>query len=125
MGFEREAGGLANDEQQVTRMSRGAQMSQDVYNTEIFPQLMKAFGITDWKLRLSSAEERSELTEWELKQRKAQWASTLVGMGFGVSYDQDEDEFEITGEVKSQEDQMAAQQDMYGGGGEPGGESAF
>ncbi len=133
MGFEQSYGGLGNESQQITRMSRGAQMSQDVYNTEIFPKLMAAFGITDWRLTLSSAEERSEQNEWDLKQAKAQWASTLVMMGFGATYNQDEDEYEITGEIKPQSEQQEAMMGGMGGlggGGEVdvgggGGEQAF
>lgn len=115
MGYDQSYGGLNNESQQVTRMSRGAQLSQDVYNTEVFPQLLAAFGVTDWRLRLSSAEERSELTEWELKQRKAQWAQTMVSMGFGASYNQDEDEFTISGEVKSQAEQQESMMGGFGG----------
>ena len=121
MGFQQSTGGLNNESQQVTRMSRGAMMSQDVYNTEMFPQLLRAFGITDWKLVLVDAEERSELVEWELKQRKAGWMQTAVSAGFGARYNADDDEWEITGEVKSRAEQDEAMQGMYGGGGGEGG----
>ena len=120
MGREEATGGLNNESQQLTRMSRGAQLSQDVYNTEVFPKLLEAFGITDWVLKLNDAEEYSEQFEIELKQRKAQWASLFVTMGFGLKYNQDTDEFEIMGEVKSQEEQQQAQQEMQMGGGMPG-----
>ncbi|KKL57158.1 hypothetical protein LCGC14_2238190, partial [marine sediment metagenome] len=100
-----------------TRMSRGAMMSQDVYNTEMFPQLLRAFGITDWKLVLVDAEERSDLVEWELKQRKAGWMQTAVSAGFGAKYNAEGDEWEITGEVKSREEQEKAQADAYSGDG--------
>ena len=122
MGREEQAGGLNNESQQLTRMSRGAQLSQDVYNTEVLPQILGAFGITDWQLKLNDAEEYSEQFEVELKQRKAQWANTFVSMGFGVQYNQDTDEFTIMGEVKSKEEQEKAQQEaqMQMGGGLPG-----
>lgn len=120
MGFEQSGGGLNNESQQLTRMSRGAQLSQDVYNTELFPVLLKAFGITDWELMLQSAEERTEQLEWEIKQRKAAWAQIHVSMGMGVKYNQDEDSYEITGEVKSAEDQQKEMQGQFGGGGQPG-----
>ncbi len=113
MGFEQTHGGLNNQSQEVTRMSRGAQASQDVYNVDVLPDILYAFGITDWRLTLSDAEERSELMEWNLKQAKAQWVSTLVSAGFGATYDQDADEFEITGEVIP----MSEQQAMGGMGG--------
>ncbi len=114
MGFDTGGGGgLNNESQQLTRMSRGAQLSQDVYNTEVFPQLLKAFGITDWELTLTPAEERSEQLEWEIRQRKAQWAATHANMGFGVEYFQDEDRYEITGKIAPKSEQE--QGGMFGG----------
>ncbi|KKN86917.1 hypothetical protein LCGC14_0264800 [marine sediment metagenome] len=118
MGFDSGVGGLNNESQQVIRMSRGAMSSQDVYNTELFPQLLRAFGITDWKLTLIAAEERSDQAEWELKQAKVGWMSTAVSAGFGAKYDPDGDEFELTGEVKPRAEQEAEQAQMYGGEGD-------
>ncbi len=124
MGFEKsQGGGLNNQSQEVERMSRGATASQDVYNVDVLPDILYAFGITDWRLTLSSAEERSEMMEWNLKQAKAQWVSTLVSAGFGATYDQDADEFEITGEVIPMSEQQA-QGGMGGFGGfDPAGQS--
>ena len=112
MGDSEGSGGLNNESQQLTRMSRGAQRSQSVYNTKILPQLLDAFGITDWLLALEDAEERTEQFELELRQRNAQWAQTVTGMGFGAKYDQDTDTYEIYGEVKPQSEQ----EDSYMGG---------
>ena len=112
MGREDGVGGLNNESQQVTRLSRGAQLSQDVYNAMILPQILDAFGITDWKLSLETSEERSEQFELDMKQGKAQWASALVQMGFGARYDQDLDEFEIFGEVLPRAEQEEKQQQM-------------
>ena len=121
MGREESTGGLNNESQQLTRMSRGAQLSQDVYNTEILPKILEAYGITDWELKLNDAEEYSEQFEIELKQRRVTWAQALVGMGFGMKYNQDEDEYEVMGEVKSREEQEQAQQEAQMGGGMMGG----
>lgn len=104
MGRDSSTGGLNNESQQVVRMSRGAQLSQDVYNNGLLPDLLEAFGITDWTLKLVSSEERSELTEWELKNQKAMWAGAMANMGFGVKYDQGKDEFQIKGEVPELKD---------------------
>ena len=124
MGFEDGVGGLNNESQQMTRMSRGAKISQTVYNTNVFPLLLEAFGITDWFLILEDAEELSEQFEIELKTKKAQWANTLVTMGFGVRYKQDTDEYEIYGDVKPRAEQEAEQAALYqdpsaGMGGDP------
>lgn len=96
-------------------MSRGAQSSQDVYNTDLLPMLLDAFGVTDWRLVLDRSEEQSEQFELDMRQRRAQHAQTMAAMGFGVKYDQDSDEFEFFGTIQSQEEQMEAQQGMYGG----------
>ena len=108
-------GGLNNESQQITRLSRGAQLSQDVYNTALLPATLDAFGITDWVLTLENSEERSEEFELDMKTKKASWAQAHVTMGFGVKYDQETDEYTITGEVKSREEQEQAQQQSYGG----------
>ena len=125
MGYEEGVGGLNNESQQIKRLSRGAQLSQDVYNTGVLPQLLLAFGITDWLLTLEDAEEQSEQFEVDMMQKRAQWASSMVQMGFGLKYDQDADAYEVSGEVKSaadqQEAQMEQQQAMMGGGGMGGG----
>ena len=108
MGYEDGVGGLNNESQQVTRLSRGAQLSQSVYNTSVLPVLLDAFGITDWELSLETAEESSEKFKIEIMQQKAAWAQTLAGIGFGIKYNQDTDEYEIFGEV----DPMSEQQEM-------------
>ena len=124
MGSDNSSGGLNNESQQVVRLSRGARLSQSIYNTSFFPALLSAFGITDWTLELETAEEQSEQFEIEMKQRRAQWAQTMVTMGFGAKYTQDTDEYEITGEVLSAQEQQETQagggmmggMDMGGGG---------
>ena len=115
MGDTDGIGGLNNESQQVVRLSRGAQLSQNVYNTNILPAVLRAFGITDWTLQLEVAEERSEQFELEMMQRRAQWAQSMVSMGFGVRYDQDADSYEVLGEVQSQAEQQEAQSQLWGG----------
>ena len=117
MGYEKSMGGLNNESQQLIRLSRGAQLSQSVYNSSVFPALLDAFGITDWTLELETSEEQSEKFLLELKQMKATWASGLATMGFGVKYDQKNDEYEVYGEVKPRSEQEAG---WSGGGGDMG-----
>ena len=114
MGFEEGTGGLNNESQQITRLSRGAQLSQEVYNSTVLPEILKAFGITDWALTLETAEEYSEKFELELKQQNASWAQTMVGMGLGMKYNQDTDEYEFFGEVppETERQEMMQQQEM-------------
>ena len=117
MGREEGVGGLNNESQQITRLSRGAQDSQDVYNTAILPMLLDAFGITDWTLSLENSEERSEEFELDMMIKRSQWAGSLVTMGFGARYDQTSDEYEIYGDVKPRAEQEQAQQQAMAGGG--------
>ena len=126
MGFDTTgSGGIGNQSQQITRMGRGAAASQTVHNTDILVPLLEIMGVTDWVLTLSSAEDYTELEEWDVKDRAAQWADTMHSMGFGVKYDQEDDEFTITGEVPSAQElqEQQQQQDPYGqlGGGGGGG----
>lgn len=121
-------GGLNNESQQLVVMSRVVEGAQRSYEVDVFEKLLDQFGITDWKLDIRTPEEINEMKEWSLKLQKAQWAGTLVGMGFGVTYDQDEDTYEITGEVLSAQDQQKQQMQAAmggllggGGGGAPGG----
>ncbi len=126
MGYEQSYGGLNNQSQEITRMSRGAQMSQQVYNAGVIPDILEAFGVTDWILKLSSSNESEEAVEWDLRIKKSQWAQGMVAIGFGVKYSQEDDEYQITGEVKSQEEQQEdamamGGMDMGGGMGIGGG----
>lgn len=112
-------GGLNAESQQLVVMSRVVEGAQRVLHEQVFPKLLKHFGVTDWELRLASPEETSELAEIQLKQAKAEWARTMASMGFGVEYDSELDEYHITGRVPSQEElaqQQAEGQAVMGGG---------
>ena len=114
MGDTEGSGGLNNETQQLTRMSRGARLSQAVHDV-MLEELLLACGVTDWTLSLESSEETTEEFEWEMKQKKATHAQTMVGMGFGAKYNQETDEFDFTGEVKSQDEQQQAFSGGMGG----------
>jgi hypothetical protein len=115
-------GGLNNESQQLVVMSRVVEGAQRVFQEQVFPPLLKHFGVTDWILKLKQPEETSELTLINIKTSKATWAQMMAGMGFGVTYDQDEDEYTITGKVLSMQEQQQAgmEQQLMGGGGEGG-----
>ncbi len=106
------AGGLNNESQQLQVMSRVVEGAQRVFHEQVFPALLNHFGITDWELKLATPEEESELAEIEIMTSKAIWAQTMQTMGFGVEYNQDTDEFIITGKVPSMEEQMQMQQEV-------------
>ncbi len=110
------SGGLNNESQQLVVMSRVVEGAQRSYHTDVFEKMLDAFDITDWRLEINTPEEINEEKELNLKLMRAQWAQTLAAMGFGVKYKQDEDEYEITGEVLSMEDQQKQQAQMGMGG---------
>jgi len=111
-------GGLNSESQQLVVMSRVVEGAQRSYHTEVFPSLMDAFGITDWKLQLAIPEEQSELMRLNLLQQKGMFAQTMAMMGFGVEYDPDTEKFTYSGKVLSMEDQQKQAEKM--GGGMPG-----
>jgi len=102
-------GGLNSESQQLTVMSRVVEGAQRNYHTDVFPKLQKALGIEDWYLRIKTPEESNELVELQILQTKAAVAQTMAGMGFGVEYNSEDEEFTFNGRVLSMEDQQKAQ----------------
>jgi hypothetical protein len=121
-------GGLNAESQQLQVMSRVVEGAQRVFQEQVFPALMQHFGVTDWTIELATPEEDSELVELQIKQAKATWAQTMQAIGFGLEYDQEKDEFTVTGNVPSmmeQQQAMSEQQSIMGepeGPVQPGGE---
>lgn len=116
-------GGLNSESQQLTVMSRVVEGAQRSYHTEVFPKLLRNLNIQDWNLIIKTPEETDALMDLQLMQTKASIAATMAGMGFGVDYDSDDNDFTYTGRVLSaieQEDRqmkLAAKQMAGGGGG--------
>lgn len=113
-------GGLSTTSQQLTVMSRVIESDQRILHERVFPNLMEAFGITDWVIELPSPEEKAEATRISFAQQKVAIASQLHQMGFEIKIKSpevgiDEIDFMVSGEAQSQ-------QDMFGGmgGGMPG-----
>ena len=111
-------GGLSTQTQQLVVMSRVVEGDQRLFHQKVFPQLLEAFGITDWELVLPQPEEKAEATRIQFAQQKISIANQYANMGFEVILkDQDvpmEDaEFIITGQMvpsaKMQGEQQALQ----------------
>jgi hypothetical protein len=111
-------GGLSTQTQQLVVMSRVVEGDQRIFHEKIFPQLLDAFGITDWELILPQPEERAESTRIQFAQQKIAIANQYANMGFDVVIkDQDvpmeEVEFIIGGQMvpsaKMQGEQQALQ----------------
>ena len=116
-------GGLSTQTQQLVVMSRVVEGDQRLFHDKVFPQLLEAFGVTDWTMELPQPEEKAEATRISFAQQRIQVASQYAQLGFEVRLkDQDvplEDaEFVISGEYipmsKIQGEQMEAQTDMMG-----------
>lgn len=108
-------GGLNNETQQLTVMSRVVEGAQRSYFSDVFPKLETALGITDWHFVINTPEETNELAEIQIIQAKATVASTFVQMGFGARWDAEAKEFTYDGEIKSMQEQMQTQQSMAAG----------
>ncbi len=114
-------GGLNSESQQLVVMSRVVEGAQRGYHTEVFPALMDAFGIKDWKMKLAMPEEQSELMRINLLTQKMMFAQGMAMMGFGVEYDAETEIFTFNGKVLSMEEQQKKGMQNPMGGGEGGG----
>ena len=138
-------GGMSTQTQQLVVMSRVVEGDQRIFHEKVFPQLLKMFGITDWKLVLPQPEEKAENTRLSFAQQKAQIINQFAALGFDIKLkDQDvpldEAQFVISGEMvqtakmngeqqamgilqqKQQMEQMEQQAQMGGAPPEEGGE---
>jgi len=111
-------GGLSATTQQLTVMSRVVESDQRLFHDKVFPQLLKAFGVTDWKLELPTPEEKAEATIIAQTQQKVAIASQLAQMGFSVELkdkeevDMKELEFVVSGDMVPQAQMQGEQQAM-------------
>ena len=109
-------GGLSTQTQQLVVMSRVVEGDQRLFHEKVFPQLLRAFGVTDWEIKLPQPEEKAENTRISLAQQKAQIINQFSQLGFDIKLKEqnvplDEAEFVISGEpvptAKMQGEQQA------------------
>ena len=112
-------GGLSSNTQQLAVMSRVVEHDQRLLEEKVFPNILQAFGITDWVFELPSPEEKAEATKISFAQQRVSVANMLFQMGFevksrssGVSVD--DIDFLVSGEAKAP-DQMGGMGGMMGG----------
>ena len=110
-------GGLSTQTQQLVVMSRVVEGDQRLIHEKIFPQILEAFGITDWRLELPQPEEKAEATRISFSQQKAQIANQFIALGFDVRLKDDgvavEDaEFVIYGKAVNMMEKQGEQMDM-------------
>tara|TARA_Y100000296_G_scaffold27434_1_gene32079 strand:+ start:1411 stop:3309 length:1899 start_codon:yes stop_codon:yes gene_type:complete len=77
-------GGLSSQTQQLVVMSRVVEGDQRLFHDKVFPQLLNAFGITDYELKLPQPEEKAENTRLAFAQQKIQIVNQFSQMGFDV-----------------------------------------
>ena len=77
-------GGLSTQTQQLVVMSRVVEGDQRLLHEKIFPELLEAFGITDWELLLAVPEEKAEATRISFAQQRVAIANQLNAMGFTI-----------------------------------------
>ena len=110
-------GGLSTQTQQLVVMSRVVEGDQRLIHEKIFPQILEAFGLTDWRLELPQPEEKAEATRISFSQQKAQIANQFIALGFDVRLKDDgvavEDaEFVIYGKPVNMMEKQGEQMDM-------------
>ncbi len=111
-------GGLSQQTQQLVVMSRVVESDQRLLHEKVFPQLLDAFGITDYTVVLPQPEEKAENTRIAHAQQKIQIVNQFAQLGFDVKLkEQNVDVFEadfiVSGEpvptAKMQAEQAAMQ----------------
>ena len=111
-------GGLSQQTQQLVVMSRVVESDQRLLHEKVFPQLLDAFGITDYEIVLPQPEEKAENTRIAHAQQKIQIVNQFAQLGFEIKLkEQDVDVFEadfiISGDpvptAKMQAEQAAMQ----------------
>ena len=110
-------GGLSTQTQQLVVMSRVVEGDQRLFHEKVFPQLLDAFGIKDYDLKLPNPEEKAENTRLSFAQQKVQVVSQFAQLGFDIKLkEQDvpiwDADFIISGEPMPTAKMAAEQQAM-------------
>jgi len=91
-------GGLNNESEQITVSNMAIEEAQKIYNEEVFPWILKQFGITDYEILLREPQEKDELETEKLWEAKIQNATQMRQMGFEVTYIPKERDFKYSEE---------------------------
>jgi hypothetical protein len=77
-------GAMSGQTQQLKVFSNIIDADQRRYNEKLFPQLLKAFHITDWQLKLLPPEEKVESIVLQQAQQRVAIATQMMTLGFQV-----------------------------------------
>ncbi len=97
------SGGLNNESLQVDVTNIAVQEGQEIYNDNIFPWILKNWGITDWALKLREPEEDDEMEDAAKMGVLIDNATKMSEMGFDVKFDKKLKEFEFSEEATNPE----------------------
>ena len=100
-------GGQSNQSQQLVQFSRVVESDQRLFNEKVFPFILDAFNVTDWKLVLKQPEERAEMGRIQAAQQRTAIALQLKQAGFKIEMKEgvdtvDDVDFIISGEMEQQ-----------------------
>lgn len=121
------SGGMNNESRQITVQSWATETKQRSMRKYYLDRICDNKGIQDWHFELGQIEEEDEAAEVQLDLLKAQYATTMVSMGFDVDLDdegkptkfekmeQSQDPF---GGMMQEEQQEQPQAPMMGDGGD-------
>jgi len=107
-------GGLSTQTQQLVVMSRVVEGDQRIFHEKVFPHILKAFNVTDWKMELPNPEEKAEATRISFALQRTQLAAQLAQLGYTINLkdpdvDVEEARFVISGKpkmIEAQTEQM-------------------
>ena len=95
-------GGLNAEDVQRAVTAEPVAAAQKGYHDEVFPKLLKMFGITDWKLEFPSPYPVDDDADLDKRIKETQIATQMHAMGFQVTVDEN-DEFVYSGESQQPE----------------------
>ncbi|MEE9215680.1 MAG: hypothetical protein V3U54_13070 [Thermodesulfobacteriota bacterium] len=95
------SGGLNNESLQITVTNRVVESGQAIWNNFIFPKIMEAMNVTDWKYVLPLSLEEDQVAELEREAIKISNAQSMHDLGFDVELN-DEGNFIFSGKAKEQ-----------------------
>ena len=76
------SGGLNNEGLQVLVTNRAVEFGHKVYTADLFPRLLKAMEVTDWKLTLYPSEEEDEITRLRRDEMEVNIAQRMSMLGY-------------------------------------------
>lgn len=90
-------GGLNNEGLRITVTDRTIEWGQSIYHDQIFPNILEALSITDWRIKLKPSKETDEMAELQRFNQRVETAGKLQQMGYELELK--DDKFEIRGKA--------------------------